>query len=174
MELRLPETLSIKKGFYRYKVVVRDPSTLEIAGYLEGNKKFIDMFGGETFYGRSSTSYCFFENKQGETEKLSLTQIDLSDYDLVYLNKDLRVVKVLSPKPQPLIIQPEKPPRKKSKRVYPFKGRSYEKNRRAWKTHVKNPEGKTTYLGYFITEQEAIEAQEKYYANIKTTQEQNG
>lgn len=73
--------LKTKRGFFRYKCVIRSPITDEITGYMEGNSRFISLFRGEVFYMSGNNKvYCAFENKKGELENLYLSEIDTSEY----------------------------------------------------------------------------------------------
>jgi len=147
--------LKIKRGFFRYKCVIRSPITEEILGYLEGSGKFIDLFRGETFYMSGNNKvYCTFENKRGELENLYLSEIDTSEYDLVRLDKKLEVKQLFS--------QPTKPPIKKKRTSKPTVRRYYEKPRKMWKVIATLEDGTRKHLAYCITEAEAIDVQNRW------------
>ncbi|WP_159065952.1 hypothetical protein [Deinococcus ficus] len=92
MELTLPYNLEVKKGFYRYKCVVRDEQSNEIIGYLEGNKKFHRDYQGETFYRVGKMVFVKYLNHKGKEETLKLSEIDTSDLDLILLDKHMTVL----------------------------------------------------------------------------------
>lgn len=91
-ELIVTPNLLIRKGFRRYKNVIRNPATEERIGFLEGNARWYDLFSGETFYTDSKNIWCEFTNQNNKKEKLYLLSIDLSEYELLHLSMDLIVI----------------------------------------------------------------------------------
>ncbi|KQR08825.1 hypothetical protein [Deinococcus sp. Leaf326] len=163
MTLVIPRNLQIKEGFKRYKNVVRDPDTDVIVNYLEGNARWYGLFSGETFYGKAGKLWCLYENLQGEEEKLFLSSIDLSEYELLLLGRDLGVIKPLFD--SKLMDTKRKSPTNRK----PFHGVTFEASRKGskkWSTSVRLPDGTYKKLGYFQTEQEGKDAQALYLENL--------
>lgn len=163
MTLVIPHNIQIRKGFKRYKNVVRDPDTDVIVNYLEGNARWYDLFSGETFYRKLDKLWCVFKNPQGEQEKLLLSSIDLSEYDLLLLGKNLQVLRPVGNR------RPLEGKRKSPSTWKPFNGITFEGKRKGlkkWSASVRLPEGYKK-LGYFHTEQEARDAQALYLENLR-------
>lgn len=95
MQGETPKTpkIKVRRGFFRYKNVIRNRMTDKIEGYVEGNRRWYDLFKGETFYYDRERIYCVYIDHNGEKDLLYIDEIDISEYDALVLAKNLEVIR---------------------------------------------------------------------------------
>lgn len=101
----------------RYNCVVRVYDADEIRGYLEGSRCSYNFFKGEIFYIGYLMSICIFFEGGNSREVLIFTQIDITEMDLIYIDKATGAIKPISgphrfTKREALAEPAEKPPKK--------------------------------------------------------------